>query len=174
MESTKTLITNSILLPLNFPQLFQNIQIYNKILMFSLPGCGKSHFVKCIAGETQRKLISATPSQLFSKYQGQSEKLVRALFELAHQQKPCILFLDEIDSLCSQRSSDDSESSRRIKNEILVQMDAMSREILFIGATNLPYEIDSAVRRRFEKRLYIDLPDSESRLNMFLNWTNKP
>ena len=105
------------------PYLYVNRTIPNKILLHSLPGCGKSLFVQAIAGQTKRALISASPSALGSKYQGQSEKMIRALFQLAVMNAPSILFLDEIDSLCTQRSSADSESSRRVKNEILVQID---------------------------------------------------
>ena len=83
---------------------------------------------------------------------------------------PCILFLDEIDSLCGQRSSEDSESSRRVKNEILLQLDRLDPNILLIAATNMPQEIDSAVRRRFEKRIYVDLPDQEARRSMLNEW----
>ncbi|CAL6042057.1 Vacuolar_protein sorting 4b [Hexamita inflata] len=170
MNTTKQALTDAILLPIQFPKLFENRQKYNRILLHSLPGCGKSFIVKCISGETKLPLITATPSQLFSKYQGQSEKLVRALFEICDQNKPCILFLDEIDSMCGQRSSDDSESSRRVKNEILQLMDTLDPQILLIGATNMPFEIDSAVRRRFEKRIFVDLPDIEARTHMLQEW----
>lgn len=96
--------------------------------------------------------------------------MIRAVFELAEQKKPCILFFDEIDSLCSTRKEDDSESSRRVKNEILLQLDQVinnSSGITVIAATNLPYEIDSAVRRRFEKRIFVELPDQPARFSIF-------
>ena len=87
-----------------------------------------------------------------SKWLGESEKLVRNLFELARQQKPSIIFIDEVDSLCSSRSDNESESARRVKTEFLVQMQGVSTTdmdgILVLGATNIPWCLDSAIRRR--------------------------
>lgn len=101
---------------------------------------------------------------------GESEKLVKNLFELARQHKPSIIFIDEIDSLCSSRSDNESESARRIKTEFLVQMQGVGTDtegILVLGATNIPWVLDSAIRRRFEKRIYIPLPEEHARLVMF-------
>jgi len=101
---------------------------------------------------------------------GESEKLVRNLFELARTHKPSIIFIDEIDSLCSSRSDNESESARRIKTEFLVQMQGVGNDtdgILVLGATNIPWVLDAAIRRRFEKRIYIPLPESNARAGMF-------
>ena len=101
---------------------------------------------------------------------GESEKLIKNLFELARQHKPSIIFIDEIDSLCSSRSENESESARRIKTEFLVQMNGVGNDtdgILVLGATNIPWVLDSAVRRRFQKRIYIPLPEEPARLDMF-------
>ena len=100
-------------------------------------------------------------SDLVSKWLGESEKLVRSLFELARQSKPSIVFVDEVDSLCAARSENESESARRIKTEFLVQMQGVGNDnegVLVLGATNIPWVLDSAIRRRFEKRIYIPLP----------------
>eukprot|EP00091_Calanus_sinicus_P014649 TRINITY_DN32272_c0_g1_i1.p1 TRINITY_DN32272_c0_g1~~TRINITY_DN32272_c0_g1_i1.p1 ORF type:complete len:216 (-),score=81.84 TRINITY_DN32272_c0_g1_i1:13-660(-) len=109
---------------------------------------------------------------------GESEKLVRNLFEMAREQKPSIIFIDEIDSLTSSRSDNESESARRIKTEFLVQMQGVGNDmdgILVLGATNIPWVLDSAIRRRFEKRIYIDLPEEHARTHMFkLNMGNTP
>lgn len=107
---------------------------------------------------------------MVSKWLGESEKLVKNLFELARQHKPSIIFIDEIDSLCSTRSDSESESARRIKTEFLVQMQGVGNDmdgILVLGATNIPWVLDSAIRRRFEKRIYIPLPEEPARLTMF-------
>lgn len=109
-------------------------------------------------------------SDLVSKWLGESEKLVKNLFELARQHKPSIIFIDEIDSLCSSRSDNESESARRIKTEFLVQMQGVGHDtegILVLGATNIPWVLDAAIRRRFEKRIYIPLPEEHARLVMF-------
>lgn len=95
---------------------------------------------------------------------------MRNLFELARAHKPSIIFIDEVDSLCGSRSENESESARRIKTEFLVQMEGVGREmngILVLGATNIPWTLDSAIRRRFEKRIYIPLPEEHARLVMF-------
>lgn len=105
-----------------------------------------------------------------SKWLGESERLVKNLFELARQHKPSIIFIDEIDSLCSSRSDNESESARRIKTEFLVQMQGVGSDndgVLVLGATNIPWVLDSAIRRRFEKRIYIPLPEEPARLVMF-------
>lgn len=114
--------------------------------------------------------FSVSSSDLVSKWLGESEKLVRNLFELARQHKPSIVFIDEIDSLCSTRSENESESARRIKTEFLIQMQGVGKDqqgILVLAATNIPWVLDSAIRRRFEKRIYIPLPEEPARLNMF-------
>jgi vacuolar protein-sorting-associated protein 4 len=89
---------------------------------------------------------------------------------MARQNKPSIIFIDEVDSLCSSRSDNESESARRIKTEFLVQMQGVGHDsegILVLGATNIPWVLDAAIRRRFEKRIYIPLPDLNARKSMF-------
>jgi vacuolar protein-sorting-associated protein 4 len=111
-------------------------------------------------------------------WMGESERLVRSLFEMARASKPSIIFIDEIDSLCSSRSEGENDSTRRIKTEFLVQMQGVgkgSEGLLVLGATNVPWELDPAVRRRFEKRIYIPLPEEHARAKMFkLNLGNTP
>jgi len=109
-------------------------------------------------------------ADLVSKWLGESEKLVANLFEMARKHKPSIIFIDEVDSLTGQRSENESESARRIKTEFLVQMQGVGNDndgILVLGATNIPWVLDAAIRRRFEKRIYIDLPEANARTNMF-------
>lgn len=101
-----------------------------------------------------------------SKFQGESERLIKTLFEMARESKPSIIFIDEIDSLCGSRNEGQSESSKRVLTEFLVQMQGVGNDnkgVLVLGATNLPWGLDSAIRRRFVKRILIPLPDDWAR-----------
>ncbi|KAL2920156.1 putative 26S proteasome subunit yta6 [Polyrhizophydium stewartii] len=128
---------------------------------------GKTMIGKCIASQAQATFFNISSSSLTSKWVGDGEKMVRALFAVARVHQPSVIFVDEIDSLLTQRSEGEIEATRRIKTEFLVQFDGCGTDsddrILMIGATNRPQEIDEAARRRFRKKLYIPLPDSQAR-----------
>ena len=96
--------------------------------------------------------------------------LVKALFSMARENKPAIIFIDEVDALCGPRGEGESEASRRIKTELLVQMDGVGKDskgVLILGATNIPWQLDAAIRRRFQRRVHISLPDTAARMRMF-------
>jgi len=125
------------------------------------PGTGKSYLAKAVATEAESTFFSISSSDLVSKWLGESERLVKNLFELARAQKPAIIFIDEVDSLCSSRSDSENDATRRIKTEFLVQMQGVGVDndgILVLGATNIPWGLDAAIRRRFEKRIHIPPP----------------
>jgi vacuolar protein-sorting-associated protein 4 len=171
LEAAKNALEEAILLPIKFPQLFTGKRKpWKGILLYGPPGTGKSYIAKAIANKVKCTFFSISSSDIMSKWQGESEKIVKTLFQMAREKKPSIIFIDEIDSLCGSRSDNDNESSRRVKTEFLVQMDGAGENcdgVLVLAATNIPWIIDLAVRRRFEKRIFITLPDESAREKMF-------
>jgi len=173
LEIAKEALKEAVILPTKFPHLFKGKrQPWHGILLYGPPGTGKSYLAKAVATEADSTFFSVSSSDLVSKWLGESEKLVKNLFDLARENKPAIIFIDEIDSLCGSRSENESESARRIKTEFLVQMQGVGNDLeglLILGATNIPWTLDSAIRRRFEKRIYIPLPEEHARAQMFRN-----
>lgn len=172
LEQAKESLKEAVIMPIKFPHLFKGKRTpWRGILLFGPPGTGKSYLAKAVATEANNStFLSISSSDLVSKWLGESEKLVKALFQLARENKPAIIFIDEVDSLCGSRSENESEAARRIKTEFLVQMQGVgvdNSDILVLGATNIPWTLDSAIRRRFEKRIYIPLPEAPARQSMF-------
>lgn len=172
LDNAKEALKEAVILPVRFPHLFVGKRKpWKGILLFGPPGTGKSFLAKAVATEANNStFFSISSSALLSKWLGESEKLVKTLFDMARAERPSIIFVDEIDSLCSARSDNESESSRRVKTEFLVQMNGVGSDaegILVLAATNIPWGLDSAIRRRFEKRIFIGLPEAPARTTMF-------
>lgn len=168
LEHAKKCVTEMVIWPLLRPDIFKGCRSPGKgLLLFGPPGTGKTMIGKAIAGEAKATFFYISASSLTSKWIGEGEKLVRALFGVASCRQPAVIFVDEIDSLLSQRKSDgEHESSRRLKTQFLIEMegfDSGNEQLLLIGATNRPQELDEAARRRLSKRLYIPLPSTEAR-----------
>ena len=174
LEAAKQALNEAVIMPIKVPHLFdKNTQPWKGILLYGPPGTGKSFLAKAVAGEANDSaFLTVSTAELTSKYVGESEKLIKSLFETARANRPSIIFIDEIDSLVSERGDNESESGRRIKTEFLIQMDGVgvdNRGVLVIGATNLPWALDSAMRRRFEKRIYVPLPGRLARYQLIKN-----
>ncbi|XP_072168679.1 vacuolar protein sorting-associated protein 4B-like [Diadema setosum] len=171
LEGAKEALKEAVIMPTKFPHLFTGKRKpWRGILLFGPPGTGKSYLAKAVATEANSTFLSVSSSDLMSKWLGESEKMVKSLFAMSRLKKPAIIFIDEVDSLCSSRSDNESESARRVKTEFLVQMQGVgvdNDQILVLGATNIPWCLDAAIRRRFEKRIYIPLPEAPARTTMF-------
>ena len=171
LDKAKEALKEAVVLPIKFPQLFQGKrQPWKGILLYGPPGTGKSFLAKAAATETGGKFFSVSAANIVSKWMGESEKLIKGLFDLARKNRPAVIFLDEIDSVLSARSDNENDATRRLKTEFLIQMQGVGNDdkgILVLGATNIPWGLDPAVRRRFQKKIYIGLPDAEARKVMF-------
>ncbi|KAH3809798.1 hypothetical protein DPMN_138178 [Dreissena polymorpha] len=174
LHDAKETLTEAIIMPLQFPQLFTGcIKPWKRILLYGPPGTGKSRVAEAISAEINSTFYCVSSSDLVSSWVGESEKLIKELFQHANSQPEgrSVIFIDEIDSICRQRSLREEEHTRRMKTELLKQMEgadnsSSSEKIFLLCATNCPWELDSAFLRRFQKRIYIPLPDRDARISL--------
>ena len=183
LEGAKNTLKEAVLLPLLMPDFFRGLRRpWKGVLLYGPPGTGKTLLAKALATQGKTTFFNVSPTTFASKWKGESEKLVRILFEMARFYAPSTIFIDEVDSIGQKRGDGDNEASRKVMAEMLVQMDGVSGKldqedlsieelkkniVMVLGATNLPWDLDEALRRRFEKRVYVPLPNSVGRREMF-------
>ncbi|XP_010555700.1 PREDICTED: ribosome biogenesis ATPase RIX7 [Tarenaya hassleriana] len=170
LDETKDSLQELVMLPLRRPDLFKGglLKPCGGILLFGPPGTGKTMLAKAIANEAGASFINVSMSTITSKWFGEDEKNVRALFSLAAKVSPTIIFVDEVDSMLGQRTRvGEHEAMRKIKNEFMTHWDGLmtkpGERILVLAATNRPFDLDEAIIRRFERRIMVGLPSIESR-----------
>ncbi|KAA0001686.1 MAG: CDC48 family AAA ATPase [Thermoplasmata archaeon] len=181
LQEAKQELMESVEWPLKYTDIFYHMDAKppKGILLYGPPGTGKTMLAKAVATESEANFISVKGPEFLSKWVGESEKAVRETFRKARQAAPCIIFFDEIDSITPVRggSAGDSHVTERVISQLLTELDGLEelRDVTVIAATNRPDIIDPALLRpgRFDRRIYVPLPDLEARKEIFRIHTEK-
>ncbi|KAM0919700.1 hypothetical protein ACQ4PT_008007 [Festuca glaucescens] len=171
LESVKETLKELVMLPLQRPELFTRGQLMKPckgILLFGPPGTGKTMLAKAVATEAGANFINISMSSISSKWFGEGEKYVKAVFSLASKISPSVIFVDEVDGMLGRRENPgEHEAMRKMKNEFMVNWDGLrtkdKERVLVLAATNRPFDLDEAVIRRLPRRLMVNLPDASNR-----------
>ncbi|KAL3328732.1 hypothetical protein AABB24_036050 [Solanum stoloniferum] len=171
LETVKDTLKELVMLPLQRPELFCKGQLTKPckgILLFGPPGTGKTMLAKAVATEAGANFINISMSSITSKWFGEGEKYVKAVFTLASKIAPSVVFVDEVDSMLGRRENPgEHEAMRKMKNEFMVNWDGLrtkdKERVLVLAATNRPFDLDEAVIRRLPRRLMVNLPDASNR-----------
>ena len=169
LEKAKEILKEAIIYPYKFPNLYQGKQKpWKSILLYGPPGTGKSLLAKAVANEFQGNFFYVSAANIVSKYFGKSEYILKKLFDLARKKKPSVIFMDEIDSIMSERSENESDSTRNIKSLIISEIGNILNEegILFLCNSNIPWLLDHVLIAKIQKKIYILYPDFDARKKM--------
>ncbi|PTN15414.1 putative AAA family ATPase RIX7 [Saccharomyces cerevisiae] len=177
LQRVRLELNMAIVQPIKRPELYEKVGISapGGVLLWGPPGCGKTLLAKAVANESRANFISIKGPELLNKYVGESERSIRQVFTRARASVPCVIFFDELDALVPRRDTSLSESSSRVVNTLLTELDGLNdrRGIFVIGATNRPDMIDPAMLRpgRLDKTLFIELPNTEEKLDIIKTLT---
>jgi transitional endoplasmic reticulum ATPase len=182
METVKKEIELKIIKPLMHPELYKAYgkKIGGGILLYGPPGCGKTFLARATAGQVNARFINVSLNDILDMWVGNSEKNLHDIFELARNNTPCVLFIDEIDALGASRSDMKQSSGRHLINQFLQELDGINSTnegVLIMGATNTPWNLDPAFRRpgRFDRIIFVPPPDEVTRESILrLKLKNKP
>jgi transitional endoplasmic reticulum ATPase len=173
MDDLKKTIRIKIIEPFVNPGLFERFrkQAGGGILLYGPPGCGKTMIARAVANECNAAFLSVGISDVLNMWIGESERNLASLFDKARAQAPCVLFFDELDALAYSRSKANSEHTRTVVNEFLAQLDGIGRNnksVLILAATNMPWDVDPAMKRpgRFSRQIFVPPPDAAARERM--------
>lgn len=175
LDDVKQELKEAVEWPLKHPEKFEKFGVRppKGTLLYGVPGTGKTLLAKAVASESEANFISVKGPELLSKWVGESEQGVREVFRKAKQTAPTVIFFDEIDSIASTRSANDSDSgvTKRVVNQLLTEMDGLEEleDVTIIAATNRPDILDAGLMRpgRFDRHIKVDLPNEEARLSIF-------
>eukprot|EP00178_Gracilaria_changii_P019116 TRINITY_DN555_c0_g1_i1.p3 TRINITY_DN555_c0_g1~~TRINITY_DN555_c0_g1_i1.p3 ORF type:complete len:405 (+),score=71.09 TRINITY_DN555_c0_g1_i1:3133-4347(+) len=176
LSYTKETLKELIVYPLLYPDVYQSgesslLQPPKGILLYGPPGTGKTMLAKALAKESGANFLALSPSSLLSKWLGDTEQLARAVFSLARRVQPTIIFIDEIDGLFRERSSAEHEAHKNLKAEFMQLWDGLTtddryNQVVVLGATNRPYDVDPAILRRMPRPFEVSLPNEGERLEI--------
>ncbi|MHA1712893.1 MAG: AAA family ATPase [Candidatus Ranarchaeia archaeon] len=173
LDDAKKALFEAVVFPVRHPEWFIGIRRpWRGILLYGPPGCGKTMLARAAASELNVTFLSIDPATIFSKWVGESEQNIRTVFQYALKNQPAIVFVDEIDSLATHRGTHHEIGvEKRVKTQLMSHMDGLQRtkrdQLLVLSATNVPWDLDQAFRRRFEKRIYVGLPGLTAREQLF-------
>lgn len=182
LEDVKKKIRMNFILPLKQPEVFKAYgkEAGGSLLLFGPPGCGKTYLARAVAGEIDANFMHIELQAILSMYVGQSEHNLHDIFDKARQNKPCVIFIDELDAMGGSRHQMRQHHDRMLVNQLLLELDGLQAQndnVFVIGATNTPWYLDSALRRpgRFNHLVFVPPPEEAERETILqLKLTGKP